>query len=162
MSEGRTDTGLDGGLTIAEAAAVLGVKEDAVRKRIKRGTVLAIRGADGVLRVHLPDQPPSKSSAKPADATGPILGVDALLAEKDARITDLKHELELRAEEIRRRDILLAQLNDQLKALRATTDEPRDKTTTETENQPLSQPTAQPRPSFWERLFWGSQGRPRG
>ncbi len=43
------------GLSIAEAADRLGISENAVRQRIKRGTLDAVK-VDGIWRVSLPDQ----------------------------------------------------------------------------------------------------------
>jgi excisionase family DNA binding protein len=40
-------------LTVAQAAARLGVSQDAVRKRIKRGTIEYEQGQDGRLHVYL-------------------------------------------------------------------------------------------------------------
>src|SRR4051794_34636658 len=49
------------GLTIAEAARVLGVSENAVRQRIKRESVTA-RKVENVWRIWLPDHQRSRSS----------------------------------------------------------------------------------------------------
>jgi excisionase family DNA binding protein len=53
VGEGRTGRDLDR-LTVAEAASALGISQDAVRKRIARGTIQHDRDESGRVYVYLP------------------------------------------------------------------------------------------------------------
>jgi len=87
----------DGGLTLAEAAAALGISSEAVRKRLKRGG-LAGRQVDGRWYVTL-DTP----GGQPADAgthrvderpdDGGAAGYPPLVAALEARVVSLELEL---------------------------------------------------------------------
>jgi len=84
------DTGREGGLPLAEAAARLGVSREALRKRIKRGTVKSYT-ANGRLYAVL-DAPPETGHAG-IDAGGTAaVDVAALRAEVD-KLTALLAEV---------------------------------------------------------------------
>jgi IS30 family transposase len=54
VGEDRTRGGLDRALTVAQAADALGVSQDAVRKRIRRGTIQSGRDDSGRVYVYVP------------------------------------------------------------------------------------------------------------
>ncbi len=64
-----------GGLTVAEAAARLGVTPDAIRRRLHRATLTGAKTVDGEWRVWLPD---GEAGAPPAPPPGqpPVAGQD--------------------------------------------------------------------------------------
>ena len=99
----------DVGLTINQAASRLGVSENAVRQRIKRGTLSAVKVA-GVWRVQLTDQQAGDQSATTTETTSNHQGDQSPLVEQlrseNARPWE---ELEARRDELRRRDVLVAQ-----------------------------------------------------
>ena len=107
-----------GGLPVAEAARRLGLTENALRKRIRRGSVASARGADGRVYVFLPEagdwaaaEPsgqPDQAAARPADQAGDL--VDQLRSE----VGFLRDELATRTEELRRRDHIIAALTERL------------------------------------------------
>ncbi len=59
------------GLTVADAAARLGVTPDAIRRRLHRGTLAGAKTVDGEWRVWLPD---GEAGAPPGPAPGPPPG----------------------------------------------------------------------------------------
>jgi hypothetical protein len=54
MGEDRTGHDLDRALTVADAASALGITQDAVRKRIKRGTIQSEKDESGRIYVYVP------------------------------------------------------------------------------------------------------------
>lgn len=86
----------DGMLTLTDAAAHTGYSREALRQRVKRGSLLAIKGNDGMLRVHrrdLADLPPPDETVddqRQADRAT----ADAALAILVATMSDLRVDLE--------------------------------------------------------------------
>jgi excisionase family DNA binding protein len=86
-------------LTVAQAAARLGVSQDAVRKRIKRGTIEYEQDQDGRLHVYLD---PLEVYETRQDRAGDE-PTERLAWAQYQEIEFLRRELETRTEEIRRR-----------------------------------------------------------
>ena len=113
MGEGAGRQGRGGvdRLTVQDAARRLGVSEDAIRKRVTRGTLEHAKGEDGRVYVYLD--------------TGVDAGVDegihpeqsTLISEMRDRIDFLERELEARREEIQRRDMIILNMSEAMKAL---------------------------------------------
>lgn len=104
------------GVTIRVAAEQLGISENAVRQRIKRGSLQAVKVA-GIWRVHLPDdqagdQQHDRSSTSTATTSGHEVDQSALVEQLQRENQRLWEEIEARREELRRRDILAAQQQD--------------------------------------------------
>ena len=83
-------------VTVAEAAARLGVKEQAIRKRIQRGTLAHDKDEDGRVYVYLDPQ-------DGATSTSIDTGMDKLLQSLQEQIAYLRQEAEDWKEEARRR-----------------------------------------------------------
>jgi excisionase family DNA binding protein len=121
-------------VSVDQAARALGLSVDAVRKRVQRGTIPHEKDGAGRVRIILdgPDIASTLRDESP-DTTGQP--PDALIAAKDEtigelrdRVEALERQLDARQEEIRRRDILLANLVErvpQLEAPQAPRDAPR-------------------------------------
>src|SRR5215212_129100 len=88
-------------LTVHDAARTLGISEDAVRMRVKRGTLDAEREG-GRLYVLLDDDPTTEPTAELRD-----------------RVRYLEGIITTRDEEIRRRDVIISQLTDRIPAIEA-------------------------------------------
>ncbi len=151
--------------TIQEAARRLGVKEDAIRKRVRRGT-LRSEEDDGRRYVFL-DAAQAGSDTTRAGAQ--VSGLDALLEEMRARIADLKDQLGEEREARRRADTIIAKLSraneEQARTIRAL------EAPTPAESPPESPVTASEEPegeeepggaqepisrrSWWRRIFGG-------
>jgi excisionase family DNA binding protein len=107
-------------LTVAQAAARLGVSQDAVRKRIKRGTIEYEQGQDGRLHVYLD---PLEVYETRQDRAGDE-PTERLAWAQHQEIEFLRRELETRTEEIRRRDSIMAALTQRIPELEAPSQPP--------------------------------------
>jgi len=97
-------------LTIQEAAHRLGVSESAVRKRIKRGTLQREETEDGRVLVYMEPSVPGAEKVRTPER-------DALISEMQQRLALLERELDVRTEEIRRRDTIIMNMTEAMKAL---------------------------------------------
>ncbi len=123
-------------VSVDEAARELGLSVDAVRKRVQRGTIEHERDAAG--RVHiLLDSPDNASTVRDErpDITGQLLDAkEETISELRDRVRRLEHELDVRNEEVRRRDHLLAAALERIPELEA----PRESQDTPSEAEPRS------------------------
>jgi hypothetical protein len=143
-------------MTVHDAARVLGISEDAVRMRVKRGTLDAEREG-GRLYVMLEAEPTT-------DPTGRTEMIDELRDRLRYVEGQLEQEREARTEERRRHDTLMAQLMQRIPAIEASEapDEPGAPQTAEEEQgrgEPRSgageaQEGTERRP-WWRRVFGG-------
>ena len=94
-------------VTVIEAASILGITPDAVRSRLRRGTLHKETSEDGTVYVHLDTEGPAglndQTTDQPTDQT-----TLAYINELKSEIDYLKETVAKRDEEIRRRDHLLA------------------------------------------------------
>jgi len=166
------DNGHSPSLTIREAAQVLGITPIAVRKRLLRGSLPGYKDDAGQWFVTLPgDMPPATvgdvhgaaHGAGPG-TTGVVEALNRVIAQQREEIAFLRATLdrvgEARDEAERRRDILLSQFAEQMKALSQTTSRVRE--TVEAVAQevvpvvpPAADGEAQPRPNWFRRFFLG-------
>lgn len=149
-------------LDIKEAAAALGTSVDAVRKRIQRGTLESER-QDGKVYVWLGGdrmiESETLTSAK-----------DETITELRARVASLEHQLQLRAEEIQRRDVIISQFAQLIPELPPTEreeepPEPHDSADSSPEGEEAqtkqessrssSQHPQEQKRSWWRRMFGG-------
>jgi excisionase family DNA binding protein len=112
--QGATDQATGRKLTVSEAANDLGISADAIRSRIKRGTLPTVREGGRVFVV-LGDT--GRPSAQAQPTTPP--GEDRLYQEMQARIHYLESQVEEEREARRRADTLLARLMDRMPELEA-------------------------------------------
>jgi excisionase family DNA binding protein len=143
-------------LTVSEAAEALGISGDAVRSRIKRGTLPTVREGGRVLVVMGADDRPTAQ----AQPTHPRLGEDRLYEEMQARISYLERQVEEEREARRRADTLLARLMDRLPELEAapeTLGEPETAAQEPERGEPRGEATASERTGerrpWWQRWF---------
>src|SRR5215208_4813338 len=148
-------------LTVAQAAASLGITEGAVRSRIKRGTLPTAKEGGTVFvslggRTSQANQPPN--TGVPSDQS-------ELIASLQDQVSYLREQLdaerEARTEERRRHDTIVAQLTSKIPALEAPEESSEATETVEEEPQ-----RAEPRPDasgaqegvqrpWWRRVFGG-------
>ncbi len=134
------DGGVDGRLTIREAALSLGISEGAVRKRVDRGTLEHVRGQDGRIYVVLPDGVDTGETASNPHES------NALISEMRDRIGFLEGELQ-------RKDHLLAMALERIPAIEESS-EPRESPLASEEG--TGKDTVVPEqqePSWWRRFF---------
>jgi predicted ArsR family transcriptional regulator len=103
-------------VSIQEAAHRLGVSESAVRKRIKRGTLKREKTEDGRVLVYMETSAPGTEEVRTHER-------DALISQMRERLDFLERELEVRSEEIRRRDTIIMNMTEAMKALNPPTRE---------------------------------------
>jgi hypothetical protein len=120
-----TGQSTDRRVTVADAALLLGLSEDAVRSRLKRGTLRRDKGPDGTVLVVLGDgdttDRPTINGDQPAtgqrtDQTSQAL-MQAHLDSLEEQVSFLRAQLVTRDEELRRKDHLLAALAERLPAI---------------------------------------------
>ena len=134
-------------VTIREAALLLGVSEGAVRKRVDRGTLRSDKGKDGRVYVYLSD----------GGDGGYDNGVDASSThESNPLISEMRSRIDFLEEELRRKDMILMNMTETMKAL-TSSPEPREspETASEEEGKPEEAPPDTERRSWWRRLFEG-------
>jgi len=165
-------------ITVQEAAHNLGVKEDAIRKRIQRGTLRHRKDPkDGRVYVHLDavrdtsqDMPPTATYAATQDGTQDTTqdaSPPALIETLQDQVEYLRgvidtrdRELESRTEELRRKDHIIAALTERIPELEPAREAPSEQrespvTPSKEGNKGEETPPATERRSWWRRLFEG-------
>jgi excisionase family DNA binding protein len=153
-------------LTVQEAAEVLGTSVDAVRMRVRRGSLESEKDPDG--RVHVWVNGDSTETKPRLDGEP-----DALISAKDETIRVLSEQLESEREARRRADTIIAQLTQANAALAArvpeleapqgaSQEEPPETPETATENPEGAEPHSgaggtqgEERRPWWRRVFGG-------
>jgi hypothetical protein len=155
-------------LTVHQAADTLGITAEAIRQRIKRGTLQAERTKDGSVFVLL-DADQYRTGARPHDNhtqpnANPTIDPTELIEALRDQVSTLKSEVEAWRDEARRKDHLLAAALERIPAIEAPQEpspEPRDSAETPFEKAAKGDPppgdTEQPRAerSWWQRWFGG-------
>ena len=147
-------------VSIREAAKILDVSESAIHKRVQRGTLVHDKVPDGRVFVYLD----GLSDSVFVNVRHP--STETLISEMRGRIGFLERELAARSDEIRRRDAILLNMTEAMRALNPRVPpEPRDGRETPAEGpdrgdcRPAdkgAQETVGPRPSsWWRRLLFG-------
>ncbi len=112
MGEDRPSPDLDR-LTVAQAAHALGVSQDAVRKRIARGTIPHDRDESGRVFVYL-------SSSETVHKTDrDTMQDDATKTVQDAYIRSLEDQIAFLRQELERKDRILLNLTERIPELEA-------------------------------------------
>jgi hypothetical protein len=142
-------------VTIQEATRILGLSEGAVRKRVKRGTLAHERNVDGRIWVELDA---SSTGVDEVLDDVPHPHSDALISELRDRISFLERELDTRSDEIRRRDSIIMNMTEAMKAISP----PAEEEPSEARESPETSPHVSgsgdvpPEPrSWWRRMFGG-------
>jgi hypothetical protein len=157
VGEDRPPTGRR--LTVDQTATALGITADAVRSRIKRGTLAAERSEEGRVWVLLDSDRPSTSRDQPIDRPSES---NALISEMRARIDSLERQLEQANERDRENRRIIAALTSRIPELPAPQEPPESpETAAETpmgpepkEAREEAQEAAESR-SWWRRIFGG-------
>jgi excisionase family DNA binding protein len=146
-------------VTIQEAAQRLGVKEDAIRKRIQRGTLRHEKTQEGRVFVWV-DAAPGATQDTARDAYRDV-SHDALLTAKEETIAALREQLAQANERDRENRRIIAALTARIPAIEAPQEARESPRTVEEEPE-----RAEPRPStseaqegvqrpWWRRMFGG-------
>ena len=173
VSNGSSKGSPDRLATVVEAAEILGITPDAVRSRLRRGTLKRSpeRGEEGEVLVVLPA--PSRTSADQSDdQSGDQSATDrdasptvALVEAMQERIEHLGRIIDTRDEEIRRRDTIIMTLTQRIPKIESPSQEappaPRgapEKVSEEPENGRAGGRDggrSEPRRSWLHRFFFG-------
>ena len=155
-------------ITVQEAARRLGVKEDAIRKRMQRGTLEHEKDPeDGRVYVFL--DATQDGSQDTAQDTSEDASYDALVETLRDQVSYLKaviqtrdHELEARTEELRRKDHIIAALTERIPELEppresrefpeSASETPEDPDTAEPRST-TEEPQEQTSRPWWRRMF---------
>lgn len=137
-------------VSVAEAAQRLGISQDAVYKRIKRGTIPWEKGTDDKTYVYIDESidSPDLSSEQQSDSS------------TDALVDELRDRVRFLEDELRRKDTILMSLVQRIPELEPPRGpEPRESPVTaseeEAKGETLSEPErAESRP-WWRKLFGG-------
>ncbi|MDP9475491.1 MAG: hypothetical protein M3R38_07335 [Actinomycetota bacterium] len=114
-----------GRYTVHEAAMMLGLSVDAVRKRAERGTLKREKGEDGAVYVLLDSTQTGQRSNGDSSGDEAATG-QRLVAVLEDQVEHLRRELEARNEELRRKDAILLTLAQRVPELEAPTDDQED------------------------------------
>jgi excisionase family DNA binding protein len=146
-------------LTIQEAAERLGVKEDAIRKRIQRGSLKHEKTAEGRVFVWVDAAPDNTQDT--AQDTYRDASQDALLAAKDETIAALREQLSQANERDRENRRIIAALTSRIPAIEAP-QEDREAPETVEEGPGRAEPRSDAggaqegvRRPWWRRVFGG-------
>ena len=96
-------------MTVQEAARRLGVKDDAIRKRIQRGTLEHDKGEDGRVYVYLEPSPVVSRDAQGGKAAQDA-AYDAFLVGLQEQVSYLRSVLQEERDARKRADTIIAQL----------------------------------------------------
>ena len=142
--------GVDGAedkrVTIREAALLLGVSEGAVRKRVDRATLRSDKGKDGRVYVYLSD----------GEDGGYDNGVDASTTHaSNPLISEMRSRIDFLEQELRRKDMILMNMTETMKAL---TSSPERQESPETNDDEMvkDSPTPEQQESSERRSWWRS------
>ncbi|PLS87663.1 MAG: hypothetical protein CYG60_00680 [Actinobacteria bacterium] len=127
-------------MTVAEAADRLGVKEQAVRKRIQRGTIEYDKDEDG--RVYVYVDPPDNGAKFEVNGNGTGDSTDTYTLTEALReqIDQLRRDVEDWKEEARRKDTIIMSLTQRIPELEAPREAPQTP-----ESSPVASESASPR-----------------
>jgi excisionase family DNA binding protein len=153
-------------VTVAEAAERLRVSQDAVYKRIKRGTIPWDKDEDGktVVYLEVADGSTDDSKSSTDKSTDRLktstdnLETSSIDVSVDVLVDELRDRVRFLEEELRRKDTILMSIVQRVPELEASP-EPRESPQTPSEQQgsghtpPESQ--GQERRSWWRRIFEG-------
>ena len=141
---------------VVEAALILGITPDAVRSRLRRGTLRRDEAADGTVLVVLDgdgrDGPDASATDRATDQTT-VAYIDGL----KSKIELLERELGDWKEEARRKDHLLAAALERIPAIEESPPEPResDISASEERGEGDAPPEQEQRRSWLYRFFFG-------
>jgi hypothetical protein len=110
-------------VTVIEAASILGITPDAVRSRLRRGTLHKETSEDGTVYVRLDTEGPAGLNDQTTDRSADQTTV-VYINELKSEIDYLKETVAKRDEEIRRRDHLLAAALERIPAIEAPQEAP--------------------------------------
>ena len=150
--------------TVQDAAKILGITPEAVRQRLKRGTLAKEKAPDGTVYVLFNTDQDRHTGVWTNDTPGDLAFMQAHLDSLQDQIEHLRGELEIRNDDLRRKDTIIAQMNQTLAAMaqripelepaRETPSEAAESSVTATSkgDRGMASPES-PKASWWRRIF---------
>jgi hypothetical protein len=151
-------------VTVEQAAHILGIKEESVRKRVSRGKLRADKDPEGRLLVYVD----TSETVRDEYADQSVTDRDELLVSKDRIIAILENQLSEEREARRRADTIIAQLSQANAALAARVPELEAGESHEDHAEGAAEPAARAVPTnadtgaqegsqrpWWRRVFGG-------
>ena len=149
--------------TVHEAALLMGLSVDAVRKRAERGTLKREKAPDGTVYILLDvDQPMTgRSTSQQSTGDETTTSQSTLVDSLNEQVEYLRRELEIRNDELRRKDHLLAAVLERVPTIEppempeasesaGETSDSIERSTTEGPQEPITQ-----HERGWLRRFFG-------
>ncbi len=154
MADDQTSTGQR--YTVHEAALLLGLSVDAVRKRAERGSLKREKDpTDGTVYILLDTDHPASGQETSQRADGDETPTSQLVDSLQDQVEHLRRELDIRNEELRRKDHLLAAALERIPAIEEAPPGPRDADVSASEGRGGADVPPEPeKPSWWRRLFY--------
>jgi hypothetical protein len=147
--------------TVKEAAEVLGTTVDAVRGRIRRGTLDSVK-LDGVVYVLLDptnrEQQSDKSETEADDATQQATDQAGLVADQSELVGEMRDQIDWLRREVERKDTIIMSLTQRIPELEAPTGQreaPERVSEGESGTETPASDTDEPRRSSWWHRFFG-------
>ncbi len=145
--------------TVHEAAVLMGLSVDAVRKRAERGTLKREKAPDGTVYILLDVDQSTTGRSTSQQSTGEetTTSQSTLVDSLNKQVDYLRRELEIRYDELRRKDHLLATALERIPAIEppevpeaseSAGEDPGSTSPTQEQEKPTSQPS-------WRRWFGG-------
>src|SRR5215211_1054620 len=97
--------------TVQDAAKILGITPEAVRQRLKRGTLAKEKAPDGTVYVLFNADQDRHKGVWTNDTPGDLAFMQAHLDSLQDQIEHLRAELGIRNDDLRRKDTIIAQMN---------------------------------------------------
>jgi hypothetical protein len=119
-------------MTVALAAQALGISAEAVRQRVRRGTLPTEKSEDGTVFVLVDTERTRTDADGTGDGTTDTAFIEAHLNHALDEVRFLRKELATRNEELRRKDHIIAALTERIPELEAPP-EPRESPETASE-----------------------------
>jgi predicted ArsR family transcriptional regulator len=142
-------------MTVAQAAQALGISAEAVRQRVRRGTLPTEKSEDGTVFVLIAGRERTHTDADgTGDGTTDKAFIEAHLDHALDEIRFLREELAIRNEELRRKDHIIAALTERIPEIEAPPEQRESPETTseEAEGEANKVPEEERRP-WWRRWF---------
>ncbi len=148
-------------VSVDEAARVLGLSVDAIRKRVQRGTIPYEKDPAGRVTILLDTVETVQDITGHGPGHGHRRGEERLLEELREQVAFLRRELEARTEEARRKDHIIMSLAQRVPELEPGTlrDERDARETVSEDDGGTGTPagdTGEPRGRSWWRRFFGA------
>ncbi len=134
-------------LSLKAAAEVLGISEDGVRKRVKRGSIPHDRDETGKLYVYLDASATKADTSADTSADAPGAGAGHQIGDRDELIEELRDRVRALEEANRETRRLLAGALERIPAIEAPGDEPQGAETARETAEGAEGPRARPRAS---------------